>query len=137
MTDLILQESVPADARLERVLHRFALAAQAHNAALEALDAERAEAQARMLAGLHETLVNSGEQGLKKLLELVDNSDPVVAGMAAVYSLRLDSDRCLAALRRVAAEPGLLGFRAKIAIERWESGEWLYADTKDTLASEP
>lgn len=124
VTELISQEPVPAEARLKRLLHRFALAAQAHNAALEAFDAERAEIQARMLTGLHEALVNSGEQGLKKLLELVDNSDPVVAGMAAVYSIRLDNDRCLAALRRVAAEPGLLGFRAKIAIERWESGEW-------------
>lgn len=124
MTDLILQECGPADARLKRVLHRFALAAQAHNAALEALDAERAEAQARILVGLYEALVKSGAQGQEKLLELVDNSNPVVAGMAAVYSIRLDNDRCLAALRRVAAEPGLLGFRAKIAIERWESGEW-------------
>lgn len=119
-----LPECAPAESRLQRLLHRFALVALAHHAALEALDGERAEVQARMLAGLHEALVSAGKAGLEKLLELVDNSDPVVAGMAAVYSLRLDSVRCLAALRRVAAEPGLLGFRAKIAIERWEAGEW-------------
>jgi hypothetical protein len=114
----------PADARLQRLLQRFVIAAQAHHAALEGLDAERAEAQARMLAGLYEALAGSGNPGLEKLLALVDSSDPVVAGMAAVYSLRRDSGRCLRTLRRVATEPGLLGFRAAMAIERWEAGEW-------------
>lgn len=112
------------DDRLERLLKRFAVAARAHFEALEALDEERAEAQARMIAGLHEALVRQGKRGGELLLDLVDSPDPVVAGMAAVYSIRLDTGRCLAALRRVAKEPGLLGFRAKIAIQRWESGEW-------------
>ena len=124
MPELVHQESPPTEARLQRLLRRFALTAQSHHAALAALDAERAETQARMLAGLYESLLNSGEQGLEKLLELVDSSDPVVAGMAAVYSLRRDSVPCLATLRRVAKEPGLLGFRAGMALERWESGEW-------------
>jgi hypothetical protein len=117
-------ESPPTEALLQRLLKRFALAAQTHHAALAALDAGRAENQARILAGLHESLLNSGEPGIEKLLELVNSSDPVVAGMAAVYSLHRDSRPCLAALRRVAQEPGLLGFRAGIAVERWESGEW-------------
>ena len=39
-------------------------------------------------------------------------------------SIRLDTGRCLSALRWVAKEPGLLGFRASMAIQRWESGEW-------------
>jgi len=117
-------ECTPAEARLQRLLHRFARAALAHQAALEALDAKQADTQARLLAALHEAIVNSGEQGLEKLLELVSSSDPVVAGMAAVYSIRQDSGRCLATLRRVAGEPGLLGFRAGVALERWESGEW-------------
>lgn len=124
MTDSTLPESAQAAARLQRLLHRFALAALAHHAALEDLDAGRAEAQARMLAGLHEALANAGEEGLEKLLELVDHSDPVVAGTAAVYSIHRDNGRCLATLRRVATAPGLLGFRARAAIERWESGEW-------------
>jgi hypothetical protein len=124
MTDSFHPENSPAEARLQLLLQRFARAAQAHHAALEALDAERAETQARMLAGLHEALVDSGEQGLDKLLELINNSDPAVAGMAAVYSLRRDCGQCLETLRRVAQEPGLLGFRAGIALERWESGEW-------------
>jgi len=124
MTAAVRPEDSPAEARLQRLLHRFVLAAQAHQAALEALDDVRAEAHARMLSGLNEALAGFGEEGVKGLLQLVDSSDPVVAGMAAVYSIRRDSGRCLATLHRVAEEPGLLGFRARVAIERWESGEW-------------
>ena len=117
-------ENRELDDRLELLLKRFAVAARAHHEALETLDAERAEVQARMVAGLHEALVRAGKQGEELLLNLVDSPDPVVAGMAAVYSIRLDTRRCLAALRRVAKEPGMLGFRAEMAIQRWESGEW-------------
>lgn len=113
-----------ADDRLDRLLSRFALAARAHHEAVESMDAERAEAQARMIAALHGAVVREGQKGVERLLDLVDSTDPIVAGMAAVYSIRLDTGRCLAALRRVAAEPGLLGFRANMAIQRWESGEW-------------
>jgi len=110
--------------RLKLLLSRFAVAARAHYLALESMDSERAEVQARMIAGLHSALIGAGKEGAEKLLNLTDSADPVVAGMAAVYSLRLDAGRCLAALRRVAAEPGLLGWRAEIAIQRWEAGEW-------------
>lgn len=112
------------EARLQRLLQRFILAARAHNSAMEAMDAERAGAQGRMLAGLYEALVSGEAGGLEKLLELTESSDQVVAGMAAVYSIRHDSGRSLAALARIAREPGLLGYRATMAIERWESGEW-------------
>lgn len=124
MTDTLRTENSLAEARLQKLLLRFALAAQAHHAAMEALDAEQAEAQARILAGLHETIASLGEQGFAKLRQLVDSCDPVIAGMAAVYTIRLDSEHCLATLCRIAKEPGLLGFRAGIAVERWKSGEW-------------
>ena len=124
MPEPVHPESPQTEARLQRLLQRFALAAQAHHNALETLDAERAETQARMLAGLCASLLNCGEPGLEKLLELVNSSDPVVAGMAAVYSLHRDSGPCLVTLRRIAQEPGLLGFRAGMALERWDAGEW-------------
>jgi len=110
--------------RLNRLLKRFAVVARAHHEAVESMDAERAETQARMIAALYEALVREGQKGEESLLDLVDSLDPVVAGMAAVYSIRRDTERCLAALRRVAKEPGLLGFRADMAVQRWESGEW-------------
>jgi hypothetical protein len=112
------------DDKLTRLLLRFAIAARAHFEALEEMDEERANAHAQVLAGLYRSIVGSGESGRQALLGLTDDSDPVVAGLAAVYSIGYDSERCLAALRRVAVVPGLLGFRAGVAIERWESGEW-------------
>lgn len=112
------------DDRLQRLLHRFAIAALAHHQALEEMNEERANTHARIIAGLYRSIVGIGQCGRQALLELVDDNDPVVAGMAAVYSIRYDSARCLATLAWVAQAPGLLGFRAGIAIERWQSGEW-------------
>jgi len=112
------------DNRRALLLKRFAVAAIAHHEALEAMDEERANTQARMLAALHEALLQEGTGGCEGLLDLIDSAAPAVAGMAAVYLLHLYPDPCLGALRRIAAEPGLLGFRASIVVERWEAGEW-------------
>ena len=112
------------DDRLALLLKRFSVAAAAHHEALEALDEARANAQIRMVAGLYEALLREGAIGREGLLALVGDATPAVAGMAAVYLLHLYPDRCLAALRRVAGEPGLLGFRAMVAVERWEAGDW-------------
>ena len=110
--------------KLAQLLSRFATTAKAHHAALEAMDEERSNVHARMIAALHGALLREGQPGIDGLLKLVDSDAPVVAGMAAVYTLHLDPEHCLATLRRVAAEPGLLGFRAGAAIQRWEAGEW-------------
>jgi hypothetical protein len=112
------------DDTLTRLLQRFAAAATAHYQALEAMDEQRATKQAGMVAGLYRSIIGCGECGRQALLALVDDKDPVVAGMAAVYSVRYSSERCLAALQRIAGEPGLLGFRAQLALERWQSGGW-------------
>jgi hypothetical protein len=112
------------DDKFERLLSRFSAAATAHHEALEAMDEERANIHARMIAGLYNALRSEGEYGRAGLLVLLDNDSPVVAGMAAVYSMNTNPDLCLAVLRRVAAEPGLLGFRASVVVEHWESGTW-------------
>ncbi|MDD2338290.1 MAG: hypothetical protein PHD01_17170, partial [Geobacteraceae bacterium] len=90
------------DTKLTRLLQRFSITAAAHYQALEEMNEERANSHAHMLAGLHRSIIASGESGRQALLELVDDNDPVVAGMAAVYSIRYDSKRCLSTLRRVA-----------------------------------
>lgn len=110
--------------KLARLLSRFASAAMAHHAAIEAMDEERSNTHAGMIAALHGALLREGQPGKDGLLALVDSNAPAVAGMAAVYALHVSPERCLATLRRVAAEPGLLGFRAGAAIQRWEAGDW-------------
>lgn len=110
--------------KLLLLLKRFAVAAVAHHEALEDMDEERANAQARMVAALHGALLAEGQAGQDGLLALTEDTNPVVAGMAAVYLIHLYPERCLAILREIAKEPGLLGFRAGVAVERWETGEW-------------
>lgn len=109
---------------LDTLLQRFAIAAAAHAAALEAMDAERAGRHARMTGALHQSIMAAGDAGKHKFLSLLDHPDPVVAGMAAVYVITTDSELSLATLQRLAREPGLLGFRAAAAIDRWHNGEW-------------
>ena len=112
------------DERLKRLLHRFATAAEAHAAAMEAMDEDKASRHAFVLQGLYREIVQTGEAGREGLVALVDSSRKVVAGMAAVYSLGYNPERAAAVLRRLSAEEGLLGFRAGFALELWERGEW-------------
>jgi hypothetical protein len=112
------------DEKLSLLVHRFAIAAQAHQTALEDMDEDRANAHSRVIRGLYEALVREGDVGREALLTLLDNECQVAAGMAAVFSLRYNPLRSCAVLRLLAERDGLLGFRASVALERWESGAW-------------
>lgn len=110
--------------KLQILIKRFAVAAEAHYVAMEEMNAERAERQAVVISRLFEVIVREGDTGRDALLALTDNDNPAVAGMAAVYSMRYSPERCIRTLRRLAAEEGLLGFRAAMALQKWEAGEW-------------
>ena len=112
------------DDKLSRLLNRFRTTATAHHAALEEMNEERANTNALMIARLYEYILIEGPTGKTGLLDLVECDSAVVAGMAAVYLLEEHPDRCLAVLRELATETGLLGFRASVAVERWETGTW-------------
>ncbi len=113
-----------SEERLLRLVSRFAVAAQAYQRALDELDEKRAALHVRVITGLHASIVAEGQAGREALLALTDSGDDTVVGMAAVYAIRLDPSRCLKVLRRLAKVEGLLGFRASVALERWEQGEW-------------
>lgn len=110
--------------RLARLVSRFAIAARAHQRSLEQMDDESAAAHVRVLTGLYAAIGREGDAGREAFLLLLESGDDVVAGMAAVFSLQSATERSLAVLRRLAAADGLLGFRARYAVERWENGEW-------------
>ena len=112
------------DEKLSLLVRRFAIAAQAHQAALEEMDEGRANAHARVISGLYAAISREGDVGREALLVLLESESRVVAGMAAVYSLRYNPSRALVVLHMLADQGGLLGFRASVAIERWEKGEW-------------
>jgi hypothetical protein len=107
------------------MVSRFAIAARAHRRSLEELDDERAAAHVRVLTGLYAAILREGDTGREAFLRLLESGEDEVAGMAAVYALADATERSLMVLRRLAAEEGLLGFRARYALERWEQGEWL------------
>jgi hypothetical protein len=111
-------------AAVDKLLLRFAMAARNHHEALEAMDTERVEQHARMVAALYGSIMAAGPLGRERFSSLLDHPEPVVAAMTAVYIIREETVRSLAVLQRVAAEPGLLGFRALAAVERWQNGEW-------------
>lgn len=110
--------------QLDRLLQRFAMAARSHHDSLESMNAERAEQHARMVATLYKSIMAAGPEGKERFRSLFDHHEPVVAAMAAVYLIRDESEKSLKVLQRVATEPGLLGFRASAAIERWQNGDW-------------
>jgi len=112
------------DEKLSLLIRRFAVAAQAHQTALEEMDEERANAHARVISGLNAAIIREGGAGREALLALLYSESQVVAGMAAVFSLRYSPSRSLEVLRMLAEKGGLLGFRASVALERWEKGEW-------------
>ncbi len=110
--------------RIIELVEEFAGAAEEHFEAVEAMNEEQANLQAERLAQLFKEIVQQGEEGREALLALVDSKNRAVAGMAAVYSLRYSPARCEALLKQLASQPGLLGFRAGAALQRWTEGDW-------------
>ena len=108
--------------KVAKLIQWFAKAAARHAEAIEALQEEAAAVQVECLDRFYAAVQREG--GLDSFLALLDDEDPTVSGMAAVYAMREAPQRCSAALARVAQLPGLIGFRAKAALELWESGEW-------------
>jgi hypothetical protein len=116
--------STLSNERLARMVSRFAVAAGAHRLAMEAMDDNRAACHVKVLSGLYAAIIREGECGAGAFLALLDDRDDAVAGMAAVFALGISTERSLAVLQRLAGLEGLLGFRARCALERWEKGEW-------------
>jgi hypothetical protein len=109
--------------KVAKLIEWFIRAALRHAEAVEAMHQEAAAVQVecldRFFAALHR------EEAMLNFFTLLDHENPAVAGMAAVYGLREAPERCRAVLARLAqGEPGLIGFRAQIALERWDSGDW-------------
>jgi hypothetical protein len=108
--------------KITKLIEWFVKAALRHAEAVDAMHEEAAAVQVesmdRFFAALHR------EEGMPQFFALLEHQNPVIAGMAAVYALREAPERCRPVLVRLAQEPGLIGYRAQMALERWDSGEW-------------
>jgi hypothetical protein len=109
--------------KLSKLVEWFAKAAVRHAKAVEAMQEEAASAQVEDLNRYYAALKHE-EGGVERLLVLLDHEDDAVSGMAAVYAIREETERCIAVLARIAKRPGLIGFRAQTALDRWQSGQW-------------
>ena len=108
--------------KIAKLIDWFIKAAARHADAIETLQDEVAAVQVESLNRFYAALKR--EDGLERFLVLLDHEDPTVAGMAAVYAMREAPERCRAVLARIAGMPGLIGFRAQAALERWDAGDW-------------
>lgn len=110
--------------QIRELVATFVEATKRHHEATMRGEWRQTNVQAKRLAQAFRRIVQIGESGRQALLAEVDNKDPVVAGMAATYSLKYDPIRSQTALRRVAREPGLVGSSARQSLKNWEEGRW-------------
>lgn len=108
--------------KVTKLIAWFVKATLRHADAIEALEEGIAAGEVRDLQRFYGALQREG--GMERFLELLDHEDPRVAGMAAVFAMREAPERCTEVLKRISGLPGLIGFRAQAALERWESGDW-------------
>ena len=108
--------------KVAKLMEWFARAALRHAEAIESMQEDAASVQVECLDRFYAALKR--EDGVERFLTLLDDPEPAISGMAAVYAMREAPRLCSAVLARLAQMPGLIGFRANAALERWESGEW-------------
>lgn len=109
--------------KLAKLVEWFSKGAVRHATAVEAMQEEAASAQVEDLNRFYAALKRE-EGGVERFLTLLDHEDDTISGMAAVYAIREETQRCVSVLARIAKKPGLIGFRAQTALARWESGQW-------------
>jgi len=69
-------------------------------------------------------IIEIGDIARAELLTLLEDKNLAIAKSAATFSLKYAPERSIATLTRIAKEPGMLGFEAKQALQRWEEGSW-------------
>ncbi len=110
--------------KIDELINKFSLAARRHYEASLVGDWNTANQNAVVIRHIVKKLNSFGEEGRKALLDQTENQEPSVSAMAAVYSLKYDPEKSVNVLTEIAKEPGLIGFEAIQALQRWKEGEW-------------
>ena len=69
-------------------------------------------------------VIEANNEAREELLTLLNHQNPVIAKSAAVFSLKYATEQSIAILTRISKEPGILGFEAQQALQRWKEGSW-------------
>jgi hypothetical protein len=104
------------------LLARYRAAAAAHGAATESGDYQTANRNHDLLAQIYRELRSRGTDAQHELLIFLNDIDPHVRAWAAAHSLEFAAERGEQVLRRLAAEPGVVGLNAEITLQEWLKG---------------
>jgi len=113
-----------AEQNVKELIETFTKATKSHYLASLAGDWRTANQEAVLIRKAIKSLRGLGENGREALLAQTDSQDLSISSMAAVYSLKYDPEKSISVLTRIAKEPGLIGFEAEQALQRWKEGEW-------------
>ncbi len=109
---------------IKSLIDSFSNSAKTHYLATINGDWKTANKEISKLRHVFKEICKINEPARKKLLVLTENDDLAIASMAALYSLKYDPEKCISILKKIANEPGILGFQAIHAIQRWNEGKW-------------
>ena len=109
------------NATVRQLVSRYVEAATAHTRASQEGDHKRANPQHAIVAAAYRELRRRGEEDA--LLPLLTHADPGVRSWAGAHALEFSPENGEKALEGLIAEPGLVGFTAKMTLETWREGD--------------
>lgn len=107
------------------LLEKFTLSTLNHFNASLAGDWKTANREVAKIRKITKNIRDFGDVGRDALLSLTNNPNSAVSAMAAMYSIKYAPEKSLSVLVKISQEPGLIGFEAGQAIQRWNEGNWM------------
>ncbi len=110
--------------QIDKLVAHFVKAARKHYEATMTGNWRETNKQAKRIRKAFQGIRKIGENARQALLAQTENQDLAVASMAATYSLKCNTQQAQTVLQRIAKEPGIIGFEAQQALQRWKEGDW-------------
>lgn len=114
--------SEPSSVDLEQLIARYAESAAAHRAASESGDYKLANKQYAIIARTHKELLQRGNHGRARLLELLTHESAGVRGWAAAHALEFAPAEAEPVLIELSNAVGTQGMSARMTLREWRAG---------------
>ncbi len=105
------------------LVSRYREHAVEHGAATRTGNRKKANKHHDQLVEAMHALRNRAPDGLRPLLGLFGDEDASVRCWAASHCLSIDEVKARKVLEDASAEPGILGFNARMVLSEWDKGE--------------
>jgi hypothetical protein len=112
----------PETLQIDALLARYAEAAAAHRAAVDAADHRLANRHHDEVAAVYRELRRRGEAAQRELLPLLRHADPGVRAWAAAHALEFAPIEGEPVLTELAEVPKALGMSATMTLREWRAG---------------